>query len=116
MEPRTPPASGRKPAGLFRRLGIGVASAELVFLVWWTGIDLGLVDRASLALPALGQTPLGSLTGLGLGMAWAAVIGLLVGLVTALSARLTGCVIRARALRRADQDPARSLVERNQSR
>ncbi|MFA7261892.1 MAG: hypothetical protein WC068_02620 [Caulobacter sp.] len=70
------------PLGTLRRAGIGVATAEVAYLVCWMGVDLGLIGGASpVPLPQFGQAPPASLTGLILGMVWTAAFGALAGLI-----------------------------------
>ena len=69
------------PLGALRRAGIGVAIAEVAYLVCWMGVDLGLIGGTfPVPLPQFGQAPPASLAGLILGMVWTAAFGGLAGL------------------------------------
>lgn len=104
------------PFGMLRRVGIGVAAAELAYLVYWMGMDLGLIGGATMIpLTPPGAAPPASLAGLMLGMVWTAAFGGLAGLIVNAGLILVG--------RPASAPPpptryafARSLVVRNQRR
>lgn len=88
------PTTPRPPlVRLLRSAGIGVAAVEMVFLVAWMGLTLGLIERAWPYLGPLDPVLLDSLPALAAGMAAAAVIGGSAGLAVA---AIRGVVTRAR--------------------
>ncbi|MBI5940302.1 MAG: hypothetical protein HY859_07740 [Caulobacterales bacterium] len=78
-----PAEQTRARPGLLRYLGIGVATAELAFLVVWLGLILGLLDGFAPYLWSLSPILLDSLPALFTGMSAAAVLGAAAGLVAA---------------------------------
>jgi len=101
----------RFPA-LLRWVGMVVATAELVYLVTWMGLDLGLIDIPS--DPLVHGVSVQSLPGLLAGMLWTAGLGLAGGMLTVLGVRMVDSLSGNRSL--AGQAFARSLVVRNQIR
>lgn len=111
---KSPEEGPVEPAGLLRRAGIGVATIELLYLVFWMGRDLGLLESAPFAW-SVGGRP-GSLTQLVEGMVLAGTVGAVCGLMAALAFRLAYVIIGRRVCRQSGQAFARSLVVRNQTR
>jgi hypothetical protein len=102
------------PSGVLRRMGIGVALAELLFLLGWIALTLAAITSSPHPDPILAIGAFGSMPTLARGMAWAAAIGMAGGL-TALCA--TGIPRTGhRPTRGADQALARALVVRNHTR
>lgn len=93
---------------MLRCIGLGLAMAQLVYLVLWISLVLGAPKGDSPILDFLGSQPLDSLGSLFAGMLWAAVFGGVGGVSAVVCFSLTR--------RAADQALARSLVRRNQSR
>jgi len=101
-------------ARVLRRIGIGVALAELLFLLGWIALTLATIIGSPHLDPILAIDAFGSMPALARGMAWAAAAGVAGGL-TALCA--TGRPRTGhRPTRGADQALARALVVRNHTR
>lgn len=83
----TPPPSAEHLSWLsgLRAIAMGVATAEIGYLIAWT--CLYLLGAPTRIAPDLRGASLGTVSSLGEGMAWAALVGALAGmvLVTALS-------------------------------
>lgn len=101
------------PPGILRRAGMGVAMTELIYLVCWMGVDLGLLDAPFVRALNASQ---GSLVVLVEGMVLVGVFGAAGGLLTALAVHLVRVIVGRRVCRRTGQAFARSLVVRNQTR
>jgi len=101
----------RLPAPL-RWVGMIVATAELIYLVTWMGLDLGLIDVPADSL--VQDVSVHSLAGLLAGMLWTAGLGLTGGMLTVLGVRMLDNLSGGRSL--SGQAFARSLVVRNQIR
>jgi hypothetical protein len=100
--------------GKLRWAGVGMATAEVIYLVGWMGVDLGLLEAPAFG-HTLGGSP-GSLQNLVDGMLGAAALGIAAGLVTAFVVTLSDIAIGRKVCRQSGQAFARSLVVRNQTR
>jgi hypothetical protein len=100
--------------GKLRWAGVGMATAEVIYLVGWMTVDLGLLEAPSFGITFGGST--GSLRNLVDGMLWAAAFGIAGGLVTAFGATVVDVLAGQRVCRQSGQAFARSLVVRNQIR
>ncbi|MFZ4607048.1 MAG: hypothetical protein ACOYM5_12400 [Caulobacter sp.] len=100
--------------GKLRWAGVGMATVEMIYLVGWMTVDLGLLETPSFGHTFDGST--GSLRTLVDGMLWAAAFGIAGGLVTAFGAAVVDVLAGQRVCRQSGQAFARSLVVRNQIR
>lgn len=100
--------------GKLRWASVGMATAEVIYLVGWMGVDLGLLEAPAFG-HAVGGSP-GSLRSLAAGMLGAAAPGIAAGLVTAFGVNLFDIVTGRRVRRQSDQAFARSLCVRNHTR
>ncbi len=106
-------ATARIPLlGTLRCAVVGLALAELVYLLAWVGLVAAAAGGLPVSVSILDSHPLDSVESLGAGMVWAALFGSVSGLVTA----ATHDLVLSKPDEKADRGPASSHVVRNQRR
>lgn len=114
MTPPSSPLDQTTLLGKLRWAGVGMATAEVVYLVGWMGVDLGLLEATAFWRPAGGS--LNTLQGLMDGMLCAAAAGVAGGLMAGFVGSLLDLATGREVCRQSGQAFARSLVVRNHTR